>query len=98
MTRVHSSIAQDLVGYHVLGRHGELGTVVEAERAGSGDGDVKLLVRGGTHERLFFHLPFARINEILPGRRTVMSEVDVTDFTARLNDDGTVGLYLPSDR
>jgi hypothetical protein len=97
MDRVHDSIALDLVGYHVLGRHGELGTVVEAESAAGADDDVELLVRGGTHERLIFHLPFAQIYEILPGRRTAISEVDVTDFTARLNDDGTVGLYLPKN-
>jgi hypothetical protein len=75
---------------------GALGTVVEADSAKGGDHDLRLLVRGGTNERLFFHLPLARIHEIVPGQRTVISEVDVTDFTARLNDDGTVGLYLPN--
>ena len=97
MIRVHDSTALDLIGYHVLGRHGELGTVVETDSAKGEDNDLKLLIRGGTNERLFFHLPLARIHEVVPGQRTVISEVDVTDFTARLNDDGTVGLYLPND-
>lgn len=98
MTPVRDSIALDLVGYRVLGRHGELGTVVEAESTDGAGGDGKLLVRGGTNERLMFHLPFARIHEILPAERTVILKVDVTDFTGRLNDDGTVGLYLPNNR
>jgi hypothetical protein len=97
MDRVHDTIALDLVGYQVLGRHGELGTVVEAQNTASADEDVELLVRGGTHERLIFHVPFARICEILPSRRAAISRVDVTDFTARLNADGTVGLYLPKN-
>ena len=94
MVPVHHAITRDLVGYRVLGRHGELGTVVQAQGIGGSVDSPTLVVRGGSTERLIFYLPLGRVASIFPRRRTVISEVDVTDFAARLNADGTVELHL----
>jgi hypothetical protein len=83
-----------LIGYRVLGAYGDLGTVVETEAAEGGADEVQLVIRGGSRRRLLFHLPVGLVRQILPDRRIMVSEVDVTDFTARLNDDGSVALYL----
>lgn len=86
----------DLVGYRVLGRHGDLGTVVTVRTDGAENAlDAPMLVvRGGSTELLLYHVPFDRLRGIVPEERLAISEVDVTDFEARLRDDGTVELYL----
>ncbi len=82
-----------LVGYLVTGRHGPLGTVVEAEAGEEGEGD--LVVRGGAHDALEFHVPASRLEPIDPGSHDVVTDVDVTDFVPRLREDGVVVLVLP---
>ncbi len=86
----------DLIGYRVLGRHGELGTVVETNGIEAHEHDASLVVRGGSTDRLVFHLPVTRITEVRPRRRLVLSEVDVTDFEPSLNEDGDIDLRLSS--
>ena len=81
----------DVVGYRLLGRHGELG-FVEGEL--SPDGDVKLVVRGGVSHALVYHVPRRRIVEVSAGRRTVTADVDVADFAPFLREDGVVVLEL----
>ena len=79
----------DLVGYRVLGRYGELGTVVAAATT-----DHDLVVRGGVSHALVYVLPIRRIRDVSAKRRTVTADVDVEDFVPSLGDDGTVVLEL----
>lgn len=84
----------DLVGYRVLGRYGELGTVVGIELA-PGDIDASaLVVRGGVSNALVYLLPSRRIVGVSDENCTVTADADVTDFVPLLSDDGTVVLRL----
>lgn len=74
----------------MLGRYGELGTIVAVETPPHDD----LVVRGGVSKALVYRLPTRRIREISAERRTVTADVDVADFVPSLHDDGTVVLQL----
>lgn len=90
--RVHHP--PDLVGYRVIGRHGELGIVVDGEVfRGAGDGPT-IVVRGGVSDALLYNVPATRLLSISREARTVTVDVDVADFVPRLGDDGTVELHL----
>jgi hypothetical protein len=80
----------------VLGRYGELGTVVDTELApGDMDGPA-LIVRGGVSEALVYHVPSRRILGVSNENCTVTADADVTDFVPFLSDDGTIVLRLGS--
>jgi len=86
----------DLVGYRVLGRYGELGTVVEVERVEGDVDDRALVVRGGVSDALMYHIPSRRVVSVSSEAGTVIAEVDAADFVPRVIDDGTVVLHLRS--
>lgn len=78
----------------MLGRYGELGTVVDTELApGDMDGPA-LVVRGGVSEALVYHVPSRRILGVSNENCTVTVDADVTDFVPLLSADGTVVLRL----
>jgi len=78
----------------VLGRHGELGTVVDVESApGEIDGPA-LVLRGGVSNALVYVLPSRRIVGVSDENCTVTADADVTDFVALLSGDGSVVLRL----
>jgi hypothetical protein len=74
----------------VLGRHGELGTVIAVETTP----EIDLVVRGGVSQALTYRLPRRRISHMSVKRRTVTADVDVADFVPSLATDGTVVLEL----
>ncbi|MDH4102112.1 MAG: hypothetical protein OEW52_02910 [Thermoleophilia bacterium] len=78
----------------MLGRYGELGTVVGMELApGEIDGPA-LVVRGGVSERLVYLVPSRRIVGVSDENCTVTADADVADFVPLLSDDGTLVLRL----
>ena len=80
----------------MLGRYGELGTVVDTELApGDTDGPA-LIVRGGVSEALLYHVPGRRILDVSNERRTVTADAHVADFVPILGGDGTVVLRMRS--
>jgi len=87
----------NVVGYRVLGRHGQLGVVVADDDAegklGTSDGET-IVFRGGVSDALLFVLPRSRVRSISPSSRTLTVEVDVGDFSPRPGRDGTVELHL----
>lgn len=74
----------------MLGRYGELGTVVAVETMPDDD----LVVRGGVSQALVYRLPTRRIRDVSAELRTVTADVGVADFVPSLHDDGTVVLQL----
>jgi hypothetical protein len=91
---VHSSA---LIGYRVDGRHGRLGTVIDAEGEEREAEQSEILVRGGASDALFYHVPSSVVVDVSRERRTVTLDLDVVDFAPRLRDDGSVDLYLVQD-
>lgn len=83
----------DLVGFRALGRHGELGVVVES--GGEDPSLTSLVVRGGVSSGLVYFVPRRHVEAVRHDRRTVILDVDLHDFVASLRADGTVELTLP---
>ncbi|HLG09420.1 MAG TPA: hypothetical protein VI409_12205 [Gaiellaceae bacterium] len=78
----------------MLGRYGELGTVVDMELApGELDGPA-LVVRGGVSEALVYLVPSRRIVSVSTESCTVTVDADVADFIPVLRDDGMIVLRL----
>lgn len=89
--------ARRLVAWTVTGRHGLLGNVVERERGHSAD-DAHLLVRGGTTDVLYYHVPLMLVTSVDAVRQTIVIDADVADFTTHLRPDGSVDLFfVPSN-
>ena len=86
----------DLVGYRMLGRHGELGRVVELEGIEGAPESSTLVVRGGVSDALIYHVPAMRLVSVSRETGTVEADVDVADFVPSLGDGGTVELRLSS--
>ena len=85
----------DVAGWTVSGRHGQLGRVVPPEDGDWGsDEHPLLLVRGGTSLALFFHVPLELVTTVARGRCDIRVDADVSDFTAHLRPDGSVDLFL----
>lgn len=82
----------DLVGFRVLGRHGELGVVVRADAQATRD--ARLAIRGGASSALLYLVPYARVHSIQDTAQTVQVDVDLADFVPSLLPDGTVELRL----
>ena len=82
-----------LVGFRVIGPHGELGRVVECDgRRGAGASTI--VVRGGVSDSLVYHVPTERLRSVSRDTRVVTVEVDLADFVPRLAKNGTVDLHL----
>jgi hypothetical protein len=86
-------VSRDLVGFRALGRQGELGVVVDVadglERRAR-----ELVVRGGVTAALVYFVPETCVRAIASERRTLVCDVDVTDFVPTLHVDGTVELRI----
>ena len=81
----------------MLGRYGELGTVVDVELVPEAiDGPV-LVVRGGISKALVYLVPSRRIVGVSTESCTVATDADVADFVPLLTDEGTVLLRLGLD-
>ena len=87
------SLASNLAGYSVIGRHGFLGTVVDAD-ATRGEGEGTIVFTGGVSDALRFHVSTTLVQRISERNRTLTVDVDVGDFVPRLGADGTVELHL----
>jgi hypothetical protein len=85
----------NVVGFRVLGRHGELGVVVEPNDVP--DASSALVVRGGVSSALLYVVPARRIEAVRPDRRTIVLDVDFHDFVPSLRADGIVELRLSGD-
>jgi len=84
---------EELVGYRALGRHGDLGVVVDSVPSpGCVDEARLLVVRGGVSDRLTYFVSAARALGISPEQKTVCFDLDLTDFVPKLAADGTVEL------
>jgi hypothetical protein len=82
-----------LFGWTVLGRHGPLGRVIDAGDCNrSTDSNHVLLVRGGTTDVLYYHVPLELVSRVMPARRSIRIDADVSDFAAQLRPDGSVDL------
>jgi hypothetical protein len=86
---------EQLVGFVALGREGELGVVVGEEPNDQGLEET-LVVRGGASKALTYFVPPARLRSISREERTVVLDVDLSEFVPRLHEDGTVELRLAS--
>jgi hypothetical protein len=83
-----------VAGWTVSGRHGQLGHVVPLENGDWGtDESPLLLVRGGTSQALYFHVPVELVTAVARGRCDIRIDADVSDFTAHLRPDGSVDLF-----
>jgi hypothetical protein len=85
---------RDLIGYRVLGRHGELGIVVDEERVEGPMDSSTMVVRGGISDALLFYVPATRLLSVSRDANTIRVDADVGDFLARLGSDGTIELYV----
>jgi hypothetical protein len=84
---------EELVGFRALGRHGDLGVVVDVVPSQTCSDESQLLVvRGGVSDGLVYFVSTARALGISAEHRTVCFDLDLTDFVPRLADDGTVEL------
>ena len=81
---------EHLNGFRVIGRHGYLGTVVDANP----EAEERIVFRGGISDALVFRVPMTRVSSISASNRTVTLDVDIGDFTPRAGDNGTVELHL----
>jgi hypothetical protein len=82
----------DVLGWTVSGRHGPLGHVVPTDSEECGVDGRTLLVRGGTTDGLYYHVPVALVTAVAVRKRQLHVDADVADFTAHLRPDGTVDL------
>lgn len=92
----HTLRLPDLAGWAVSGRNGHLGIVVsdEGNELGRDDPEARrLLVRGGTTDALYFHVPVELIMTVARGRCVLKIDADVSDFMAHLRPDGSVDLF-----
>lgn len=89
------ALSRDLVGFRALGRHGELGVVVEVTEDPRADAQV-IVVRGGVSDALTYFVPAARVHALSCKSQTVHLDIDLTEFTPHLHEDGTVELRAAS--
>jgi hypothetical protein len=90
---VVDDLGEVLVGFRVVGPHGELGTIVYCE-LGRDARIPTIAVRGGVSDLLVYHVPTESLRSVSPDTRTVTVEVSLADFVPRLAKNGTVDLYL----
>jgi hypothetical protein len=83
----------DLAGWTVAGRHGALGRVLSSGPDSQGDASASLLVRGGTTEALYYHVPVSLVTGIAVEERVVEIDADIDDFAPHLRPDGSVDLF-----
>jgi hypothetical protein len=90
----HAVRLEDVAGWTVSGRHGQLGHVVPPEDGDWGTEDHPLLlVRGGISHALFFHVPVELVTTVARGRCDIHIDADISDFTAHLRPDGSIDLF-----
>jgi hypothetical protein len=82
---------RDIVGFRVLGTHGELGTVVDLADTTEPDPQL-IVVRGGISNALTYYVPTDRVRTFSRKRRTIEVDVDLVDFVPRLDEDGMIEL------
>ena len=94
----HALPLDNIAGWTVTGRHGQLGQVVRPENGDWGtDENRRLLVRGGANDALYFHVPVELVTTVARCRCDLRIDADVSDFTPVLRPDGSVDLF-PSER
>jgi hypothetical protein len=81
--------AGNIVGFRVLGTHGELGVVVELAQAPEPDPEL-IVVRGGVSNALTYYVPADRVHTFSRRSRTIHVDVDLVDFIPHLVEDGTI--------
>lgn len=83
----------EVAGWTVAGRHGTLGEVVDSGAGNFGVDETQLVVRGGTSQALFFHIPVELVTTVARSRSWLRVDADVADFAPHLRADGSVDLY-----
>jgi hypothetical protein len=83
----------EVAGWTVAGRHGRLGEVVEPGASDFAVDETQLVVRGGTSQALFFHIPVELVTNVARSRCWIRVDADVADFAPHLRTDGSVDLY-----
>ena len=85
----------DVAGWTVSGRHGQLGHVVPPEDGDWGsDEHPLLLVRGGTSHALFFHVPLELVTTVARGRCDIRVRRRRLGLHCAPTSDGSVDLFL----
>lgn len=82
-----------VTGWTVSGRHGRLGRVVDSDDCDRSTDSEHLLVRGGTTDVLYYHIPLKLVRQVAMTRRSIRIDADISDFTAHLRADGSVDLF-----
>ena len=90
---VHSIPVAEVAGWTVAGRHGRLGEVIEPGADDFEADETELVVRGGTSQALFFHIPVDLVTNVARSRCWIRVDADVADFAPHLRSDGSVDLY-----
>jgi hypothetical protein len=87
----HDVTAGDIVGFRVLGTHGELGVVVDLAQPTVADPEL-LVVRGGISNALTYYIPADRVRTFSRKSRTILVDVDLVDFVPHLDEEGRIEL------
>jgi hypothetical protein len=82
---------RDIVGFRVLGTHGELGVVVDIAATTETDRPL-IVVRGGISNALTYYVPSDRVRTFSRRSRMIHVDVDLVDFVPHLDEDGTIEL------
>lgn len=88
------SSAEQLLGFEVVTAFGSLGVVVEPGTRVPAAAVDSMLVQGGVSRSLFYHVPLAAITSVSHSRAVVTVEIDGSDFSPRLREDGSVDLHV----
>jgi len=91
-----SAASEDIVGFRVFGRHGELGVVVGVRDERAEPDSRVIVVLGGVSDALTYYVPAARVRALSSEHRSVHVDVDLTDFVPHLHEDGTIELRASS--
>jgi hypothetical protein len=86
--------AGNIVGFRVVGVHGELGVVVDLIHTPELEPEL-IVVRGGVSNALTYYVPADRVRDLSRRSRTIHVGVDLVDFVPRLDPDGMIELRTP---
>ena len=89
-------VVEDTLGFHAVGRHGELGLVVGVTRSESADRVAGIVVRGGVSSSLTYFVPASHVRRVSVETTRVYVDLDLTDFVPVLKADGTIELHAPA--
>lgn len=86
-------MVEDTLGFQAVGRHGELGLVVDVMRSESGKDVAGIVVRGGVSSSLTYFVPASHVRLVSAETTRVFVDLDLTDFVPVLKGDGRIELH-----